>query len=105
MTATTLFFGWWGTISFLVTPFFLLNNVSRYLLCLGMPPVAPDATPPRLTEAAIEQIKPYADDLFRRLGADEDLRTVASLIAERAGVTPGQVALFALAVAQSQAHA
>lgn len=30
-TLTTLILGWWGTISFLVTPFYLLNNVGRYL--------------------------------------------------------------------------
>ncbi len=30
-TLYTLFLGWWGVISFIVTPFFLLNNVIRYL--------------------------------------------------------------------------
>jgi hypothetical protein len=30
-TLVTLFFGWWGVISFFVTPYFLLNNVIRYL--------------------------------------------------------------------------
>ena len=36
-TTITFFLGWWGTISLLVTPFFLLNNLFRYLFCLGMP--------------------------------------------------------------------
>jgi hypothetical protein len=35
-TATTLFLGWWGVISFFATPFILLNNVVRYLPCRGM---------------------------------------------------------------------
>ena len=30
-TLITLFFGWWGVISFFVTPFFLINNLVRYL--------------------------------------------------------------------------
>ncbi len=30
-TLYTLFLGWWGVISLIVTPFFLLNNVIRYL--------------------------------------------------------------------------
>jgi hypothetical protein len=30
-TFTTLIFGWWGVISFLLTPFILLNNIWRYL--------------------------------------------------------------------------
>lgn len=30
-TATTLFLGWWGVISFLVSPFILLGNIFEYL--------------------------------------------------------------------------
>ncbi len=37
MTATNVLLGWWGVISFVVTPFFILNNVLRYALCLPMP--------------------------------------------------------------------
>ena len=81
MTMTTLFAGWWGIISFIVTPFFLLNNVGRYLFCLGMPSVPRDASPPRLTEAAIERIEPHVADLFSRLDEGEDFTAVVSLIA------------------------
>jgi len=35
-TLTTLILGWWGLISFCVTPFILLNNVVRYLLALRL---------------------------------------------------------------------
>src|SRR5262245_3723711 len=35
-TAITLCAGWWGIISFIVTPFFIINNVAYYLSCLGM---------------------------------------------------------------------
>src|SRR5262245_38885810 len=61
MTGTTMFLGWWGTISFLVTPFFLLNNIGRYLFCLGMPAVEEGAKQPRLTDEAIERIQRHAD--------------------------------------------
>ena len=37
-TATTLFLGWWGVLSFFATPFILLNNVVRYVSCRGMAP-------------------------------------------------------------------
>jgi hypothetical protein len=104
MTLTTLFLGWWGTISLIITPFLLLNNIIRYVFCLGMPPVAAGAVPPELTEDAVEKIKPFASDLFTRLNDDEKLETVAPLIAERAGVTPGQVVLFIHAVAESQSQ-
>jgi len=36
-TLTTLFLGWWGLISFFVTPFVLLNNIIRYLASLSLP--------------------------------------------------------------------
>ena len=42
-TLYTLFLGWWGMISLIVTPFLLVNNIVRYLFCLGMPPVPADA--------------------------------------------------------------
>jgi hypothetical protein len=31
LTLTTLFGGWWGVISFLMTPFILVNNVVQYV--------------------------------------------------------------------------
>jgi GYF domain 2 len=35
-TLITFLAGWWGVISFFLTPFFLINNVVRYLGCVGM---------------------------------------------------------------------
>lgn len=35
-TPITLFLGWWGTISFFVTPLILINNTGRYLFSLNM---------------------------------------------------------------------
>ncbi len=35
-TLTTLFLGWWGTISFIITPFYLINNVARFVPTMGM---------------------------------------------------------------------
>lgn len=35
-TLRTLLFGWWGAISFMITPFYLLNNIFRYLFTLNM---------------------------------------------------------------------
>ncbi len=33
-TLITFFLGWWGTISFFVTPFILLQNIGRYIWAL-----------------------------------------------------------------------
>jgi DnaJ-like protein len=36
LTGRTMLFGWWGVISFIVTPFILLNNISRFIFTFGM---------------------------------------------------------------------
>jgi hypothetical protein len=93
-TLINLFLGWWGVISFIVTPFFILNNVFRYLLCLGMAPVPAGAQVPRLTEAEITRLQPLTQELFDRLHQGEDFDYVAENIALKACVTKGQVALY-----------
>lgn len=49
LTGKTMLVGWWGTISFIVTPFILLNNLFRFILTAGMrkPPlqIAPSPSP------------------------------------------------------------
>ena len=43
--ATTLITGaagWWGILSFFITPCVLANNVIRYLMCLSLPPPRPE---------------------------------------------------------------
>ena len=100
MSGTTFFLGWWGTISFILTPIFLLNNAGRYALCLGMPGVESGAVAPRLTDEAVALLTPHAKQLFERVGRGEELAEVAASTAVLAGVTPGQVMLFVQAVAR-----
>jgi hypothetical protein len=89
-TLTNLLLGWWGMISLVVTPIFILNNVGRYLMCLGMATAPPDAAPPRLTDDAIERISPHADMLIGRLNAGEKLDIVAHDVAAKCGASPGK---------------
>jgi len=35
-TGKTMLFGWWGIISFVITPFILLNNILRFIFTVGM---------------------------------------------------------------------
>jgi hypothetical protein len=102
LTGTTFFLGWWGTISFLVTPFFLLNNVARYATCLTMSAVPEGAEPPVLTDEAVERIRPHAQRLFDGLNDGRKLEDVANEIAELSGTSPAQVVLFVQAVVQAQ---
>ncbi len=101
-TGVNLFLGWWGYISFFVTPFFLLNNVFRYMTCLTLPAVSPEATAPQLTDEAIEKLRPYTEQLIGRLNEGGKLQEAAEDIAALAGVTPGQVVCYARALIASQ---
>jgi hypothetical protein len=47
-TSITLLVGWLGTVSFIIAPFIVLNNIIRYLGCLTMPSVE---TPPQDAES------------------------------------------------------
>lgn len=100
-TGTTLFLGWWGVISFIVTLFIVPNNIIRYLGTLGLESPDPITPYPTLTDAVIERIKPFTAELFQRVNAGEEMEMVARSIATRASVSPGQVLVFAFALAQA----
>ena len=100
-TLTNCTLGWWSVHALFFTPFLILNNIGRYAFCLTMDPVPPGATQPELTEAEIERITSHASDLFERLNAGDKLEDVAQVIAERARVTPGQIALYMHLVAEA----
>lgn len=102
-TAINLTLGWWGIISLIVNPFFILNNTVRYLMCIGMEPPPPGAAPPKLDDAFFQRIQPHQEYLVQRLNQGDDLQAISQDVAMRAGVTPGQVALFIrVMIAQAQ---
>jgi hypothetical protein len=96
MTATTLFLGPWGTISLVMAPAYILNNIVQYVGALGMSAVPADAKPPLLDQAAIARLKPHTKALTDRLKAKAPLTDVAPDIARLAGVTPGQVVKYVI---------
>ena len=102
MTGTTAVVGWFGTISLILTPCFILNNTFRYLAALGMPRVPKDAKIPVVDEVAAAKIDPYIGEVFARLNANEALATVARDVAGKCGATPGQIVKYTMMVAQSQ---
>ncbi len=102
MTLTTLVLGWWGIISLIVTPIFLLNNIFRYLFSLSMPPVPEQAVVPELTDDDRRKISPHVESLFHRLNEETaDLTEIANEFATRIGVTPGQIVLAIREIALS----
>jgi hypothetical protein len=100
-TLITFFLGWWGIILFIVTIFFLLNNIGRYLFCLGMEPVPFNATSPELDDAAMDRLSPYTEQLIDRLNRGDELQRVMEDIAMQAQVTPGQVAIYVHALIEA----
>jgi hypothetical protein len=101
-TLVNLTVGWWGVISFIVTPFFVLNNVYRYLTALGMDPVPIGATVPQLTDDVVQRLGPHTQALIDRLNAGEPFERIAENIGMQARVSPGQVALYVQALVAAQ---
>lgn len=101
-TGTTVTLGWWGTISALVTPCFVINNLVRYLGVITLPKVPPDAKAPVVTEAIIAKLNPHRQSVVQRLNGGEQLETVAPDFARRTGVTPGEVVAYVQWVIRQQ---
>jgi hypothetical protein len=102
-TAINLTLGWWGIISLFLTPIFVIINLCYYIPCLMMEAPLPNAAPPQLTDDFFQRIAGHNDYLFQCLQQGENLQHVSQDVAMRAGVTPGQVALYVRAmIAQSQ---
>jgi hypothetical protein len=93
-TLINLTLGWWGTISLLITPFFILNNLIRYLGTLKLPSVPAGAVAPILTNDVIHRLEPYQDELLSRINEGENLEQIAKSVAPRAEITPGQALLY-----------
>jgi hypothetical protein len=100
-TLVTIAIGWLGTISIILAPVFVVMNIVRYIMVLGMPPVPAGAAAPVLTQQAMRSLGPHATQIVDRLNRGEALVAVASDIAPRVGVTPGQVLLYVSALARA----
>jgi hypothetical protein len=100
-TGISLIGGWWGIISLCLNPFILINNIYRYISSLQMEPPHPDATAPILTAEIAERIKAFNIDLVMRVAEKEPLENVARDIAQKAGVTTGQVLLYITHISQA----
>jgi hypothetical protein len=103
MTGTTLILGPWGTISLVLAPIFIINNLIRYLRVLGMPAVPPTARIPKLSQAEISRLQPLAAGIFERLNRKEPLVNIAGDISRKARVTPGQVVKYVVTLSK-QGH-
>jgi hypothetical protein len=97
-TAITVIAGWWGLISFFVTPIALLSNIVTYLTCHNLQPVPLGASVPRLTQEISSQLQPQTNYIIARLQAGEQPERIAEELAPMYRVTPGQVLLYIYAI-------
>lgn len=100
-TAINCTLGWWGIISLILTPIFIINNTVRYLGCLGMEPVPFGAVPPQLTDEVIGRLNPFMDYIFQSLQAGQDYNQLLADVSTRSGTSPAQVALYVQALIQA----
>jgi hypothetical protein len=93
-TGTNLTLGWWGYISVLVTPFFVINNIARYAATIKLPKVPADAKKPVATQEIVSKLDRHTKELINRVNGGEQMETVAPDLARKAGVTPGEVVVY-----------
>jgi hypothetical protein len=84
MTLHTFFLGWWGMISFVLTPIFLLNNLWYGVQTLRMPSHA------AVRRDALEGQREYALNLL----ATKDRETVVEVLSRTAGVSAAEADAF-----------
>ena len=98
-TLVTLVFGWWGMISLIVTPLFLINNIARFVGTIGMKPheIAPRAPDPsaELTPHSRARLTSFVAEIQARIAAGESKEEVCGSVARRAGVSALQAELMA----------
>lgn len=102
-TGTTLILGWWGIISFWVTPFFIFSNLYYYLGALFLSNSTMKAPQNMLTDSASKRIYSFEDEILNRIRSDESLEHIVEDITFRAKVTPEQVLLY-LALLQMEQY-
>jgi hypothetical protein len=93
-TLTTLVLGWWGIVSFFVTPFVLVMNVLSYRAVFLSPPYPATEVPLVLDPALVRKLEPYRDEMFQRLFKGESMAQVSEDIAKRVGATAEEVQAF-----------
>lgn len=81
LTLHTLFLGWWGTISLVLTPVFILMNTARFLASQTLPGST------KVAEDLLEQKREYALNLL----ATKDLVTVVEVLVRDTGASQDQV--------------
>jgi hypothetical protein len=98
-TASNLAVGWWGTISFFMTWYFLFANIGEYTRALReLGADAPVPQPPKRViaegEMAFERLSPFAHNVRLRRRAGEAVDEIACDLAATHDVTVSDASAF-----------
>jgi hypothetical protein len=94
MTGTTLVAGWWGSISFFVTPLMILNNLTYLAMSLGMPPPLRGAATAELDDATIARLTPHVPAVMKKLRLGGNFLATVREAATVAATSPEQVVRY-----------
>jgi hypothetical protein len=103
--------GWWGTLSFFFTWFYLLSNTVTYLSALqrlrrgGDADATPAPAPPARLEGddAMARLRPFEHNVRMRLRAGESVKQIGDDLASMQDVVPAVAAGFVDEVARQSA--
>ena len=115
LTGLTMLTGWWGTISVILNPFLILNNVVRYVGTLRLADTADGALPVELLPVNSQAAKPvttsrstpaslpsvpvglaaYRQDIQLRLRGGQTPQEIAAFLAPQTGVSVKQAQAYA----------
>jgi hypothetical protein len=105
MTGTTLVAGWWGTISFIVTPFMILNNLTYFAMSLGMTPPLRGAATAELDDATIARLSPHVPEIVKKLKLGGNFLSTVREAATTAAASPEQVVRYLQVLVNSKSPA
>jgi hypothetical protein len=89
-TVHTFFLGWWGTISFVVTPIFIVLNIVSLVRALRLP------TAEAMRREALDAQQEYARNLLRT----KDRETVVDVLTRSSGAPRADVESFVFVLEQ-----
>lgn len=113
-TITTLVVGWFGVISMIVAPIYIVINVYHFARTRSLPEAygarssskharasAPSPAAPTVPPAAAQRLAPFEQELRARIGGGEDFADVTFDVAKKAGVTAAQAEAYAESLARA----
>ncbi len=90
-TLTTLVLGWWGAISFFLTPGVIISNIWNKLQIRKSPESMWRQAAPVLSDEALAKLRPFREEILDRIHFKERLDMIVPSIASRASVTTAEV--------------